>query len=56
MADDFNTEAFTLLGVGIVVVAARTASRLTIAGISGLWAEYVAQQASMICTGTDTTS
>ncbi|OCT52436.1 hypothetical protein CLCR_10220 [Cladophialophora carrionii] len=37
MATDFNTEAFTLLAVGVLVVATRTASRLSIAGIKGLW-------------------
>jgi hypothetical protein len=41
MADEFNTEAFTLLGIGVLVVAVRTASRLTITGIKGLWLEYV---------------
>jgi hypothetical protein len=39
MADAFNTEAFTLLGMGVLVVATRTASRLSIAGIKGLWLE-----------------
>jgi len=37
MASEFNTEAFTLLGVGVFVVAIRTASRLSIAGFKGLW-------------------
>lgn len=41
MANDFNTEAFTLLGVGVLVVAIRTASRLSITGLKGLWLEYV---------------
>ncbi|KAL8856739.1 MAG: hypothetical protein Q9178_006696 [Gyalolechia marmorata] len=33
MADAFTTEAFTLLGVGVTVVALRTYSRLTAVGI-----------------------
>ncbi|KIW68453.1 hypothetical protein PV04_04396 [Phialophora macrospora] len=37
MASEFNTEAFTLLAMGVLVVATRTASRLSIAGIKGLW-------------------
>ncbi|KIW39362.1 uncharacterized protein PV06_09139 [Exophiala oligosperma] len=37
MASEFNTEAFTLLAVGVLIVAIRTASRLSVAGIKGLW-------------------
>lgn len=33
MADDFTKEAFTLLGVGVAVVALRTYARLTSVGI-----------------------
>jgi hypothetical protein len=40
-ANAFNVEVFTLLGVGVLVVAARTISRTTMVGIKGLWAEYV---------------
>lgn len=35
MADSFTTEAFTLLGVGIVVIALRTVARATSVGIGG---------------------
>jgi len=41
MATAFDTEVFTLLGIGVFVVAVRTASRVATAGIKGLWAEYV---------------
>lgn len=33
MADNFTKEAFTLLGVGVTVVALRTYARLTSVGI-----------------------
>lgn len=33
MADDFNKEAFTLLGVGVAVVGLRTYARITSVGI-----------------------
>ena len=33
MADDFTKEAFTLLGVGVAVVALRTYARFTSVGI-----------------------
>ncbi len=33
MADAFTTEAFTLLGVGVTVVALRTYARITAVGI-----------------------
>ncbi|GME54278.1 hypothetical protein GTA08_BOTSDO03595 [Neofusicoccum parvum] len=35
MADSFTTEAFTLLGVGVVVIALRTVARATSVGIGG---------------------
>ncbi|EXJ81491.1 hypothetical protein A1O3_07784 [Capronia epimyces CBS 606.96] len=37
MASEFNTEAFTLLGVGVGVVAARMVSRVYMVGVKGLW-------------------
>lgn len=39
MADAFTREAFTLLGVGVLFVGLRTASRLATVGVKGLWAE-----------------
>ncbi|KAL6249320.1 hypothetical protein RBB50_003173 [Rhinocladiella similis] len=39
MANEFNTEAFTLLAIGVLIVAIRTASRLSVTGIKGLWAD-----------------
>ncbi|KAI1610825.1 hypothetical protein EDD36DRAFT_466832 [Exophiala viscosa] len=39
MASTFDTEVFTLLGIGVFVVAVRTASRVATAGIKGLWAD-----------------
>ncbi|EXJ95996.1 hypothetical protein A1O1_01122 [Capronia coronata CBS 617.96] len=39
MPSEFNTEAFTLLGVGALVVVARTVSRVYLAGFKGLWAD-----------------
>lgn len=33
MASAFTTEAFTLLGVGVVVVALRTAARANVVGV-----------------------
>ncbi|KAK4937760.1 hypothetical protein LTR10_021705 [Elasticomyces elasticus] len=39
MASAFDTEVFTLLGIGVFVVAVRTVSRLATAGIRGLWAD-----------------
>jgi len=49
MASEFNTEAFTLLGMGVLVVAIRTASRLSIAGFKGLWLDdYVMLFATVV--------
>ncbi|KIW21160.1 hypothetical protein PV08_01740 [Exophiala spinifera] len=37
MANEFNTEAFTLLAIGVLIVAIRTASRLSVVGLKALW-------------------
>ena len=39
MADSFNTEAFTLLGVGVLLIALRTIARIRSAGFHGLAAD-----------------
>lgn len=39
MANAFTTEAFTLLGIGVLFVALRTACRLATVGVKGLWAD-----------------
>lgn len=36
---DFTTEAFTLLGLGIVIIGARTSSRINQVGVRGLQAD-----------------
>lgn len=48
MASEFNTEAFTLLGIGVLVVVTREVSRVYMAGLKGLWLEYVAHLKSTV--------
>ncbi|EHY52289.1 hypothetical protein ABEF92_000761 [Exophiala dermatitidis] len=54
MASEFNTEAFTLLGIGVLVVVTREVSRVYMAGLKGLWLEYVAHLKSTVIYGLET--
>ncbi|KAJ9617258.1 hypothetical protein H2200_000979 [Cladophialophora chaetospira] len=54
MANTFNQEAFTLLAVGVLVVATRTASRLSITGIKGLWPDDYLMLVATVVYGLET--
>jgi hypothetical protein len=49
MADEFNREAFTLLGVGTAVVALRTYARISMVGFSRLMLDDYLMLVALVC-------